>query len=124
MSDLRQIRLYSGPTEGNDPMDCCLPQFDALTTSLAIFGLPGGTEWIVILVIGLLVFGRRLPEVGRSLGRSIVEFKRGVKGIGDEIDSESGKSTAPPETARITDDSSQQAQTVQEPKVETESPAS
>lgn len=49
-------------------------------------GIPGGWEWLLILVIGLLLFGRRLPEVGRSLGRSIVEFKKGVKGIEDEID--------------------------------------
>jgi sec-independent protein translocase protein TatA len=43
-----------------------------------------------------------LPEVGRSLGRSIVEFKRGVKGIQDEIDTESRKPTAqiePPKDA-------------------------
>lgn len=58
----------------------------SLTTSLAIFGLPGGTEWIVILILGLLIFGRRLPEVGKSLGRSIVEFKKGLKGVQDEID--------------------------------------
>jgi sec-independent protein translocase protein TatA len=49
------------------------------------FGWPGGTEWIVLLVLGLLIFGRRLPEVGRSLGKGIVEFKRGIKGIDDEI---------------------------------------
>lgn len=55
------------------------------------FILPGQWEWVIILVIGLLLFGRRLPEVGRSLGRSIVEFKRGVKGIQDEIDSESSR---------------------------------
>ena len=79
---------------------------NGLTQSLAIFGLPGGAEWIVILVIGLLVFGRRLPEVGRSLGRSIVEFKRGVKGIGDEIDSEASQDSATQsETAKITDES-------------------
>ncbi|NNF42848.1 MAG: twin-arginine translocase TatA/TatE family subunit [Phycisphaerales bacterium] len=48
--------------------------------------MPGGTEWIILLVLGLLIFGRRLPEVGRSLGRGIVEFKRGIKGIEDEIE--------------------------------------
>ena len=57
------------------------------------FGLPGGYEWIVLLVLGLLIFGRRLPEVGRSLGRGIVEFKRGIKGIDDEIEDESSKPT-------------------------------
>ena len=53
------------------------------------FGMPGTTEWIIILVIGLLIFGRRLPEVGRSLGKGIVEFKKGIKGIEDEIETES-----------------------------------
>jgi len=55
----------------------------------AFFGLPGGMEWIVIAVIGLLIFGRRLPEVGRGLGKSIVEFKKGLKGIEDDIESAS-----------------------------------
>ncbi|MEE2718316.1 MAG: twin-arginine translocase TatA/TatE family subunit [Planctomycetota bacterium] len=59
-----------------------------LPANLAI-GLPGPTEMIVLLVIGLLIFGRRLPEVGRSIGRSIVEFKRGVKGIEDEVENQS-----------------------------------
>ena len=55
-------------------------------TSILAFGGIGTTEVIIILVIGLLIFGRRLPEVGKSLGRSIVEFKKGVKGIEDDID--------------------------------------
>ena len=53
------------------------------------FGIPGGAEWIILLILGLLVFGRRLPEVGRNLGRSIVEFKKGIKGIQEEIETES-----------------------------------
>jgi sec-independent protein translocase protein TatA len=55
---------------------------------LALFGMPGGMEIVVVIVIGLLIFGRRLPEVGRNLGKSIVEFKKGIKGIGDDIDKE------------------------------------
>jgi sec-independent protein translocase protein TatA len=55
---------------------------------LALFGIPGHMEIIALVVIGLLIFGKRLPEVGRNLGRSIVEFKKGIKGIGDDIDTE------------------------------------
>jgi sec-independent protein translocase protein TatA len=62
-------------------------------TTLA-FGMPGGTEWIILLVLGLLIFGRRLPEVGRSLGRGIVEFKKGIKGVEDEIEDASSAKPA------------------------------
>lgn len=64
------------------------------TSTVLAFGMPGGMEWIVLLVIGLLIFGRRLPEVGRSLGRGIVEFKRGVKGIDEEINDASSQPAA------------------------------
>ena len=57
--------------------------------SLALIGgMPGWAEIAVLLVIGLLIFGKRLPDVGRNLGKSIVEFKKGIKGIGDDIDKE------------------------------------
>lgn len=46
---------------------------------------------IVLLVIGLLFFGRRLPEVGRNVGRSIVEFKKGLRDISDDADREADR---------------------------------
>ena len=46
----------------------------------------GPMEIGMIALVGLLIFGNRLPEVGKSLGRGIVEFKKGVRGISDEID--------------------------------------
>ena len=52
--------------------------------SLLFLGLPGGGEWFVILVVALLLFGKRLPEVAHSMGESITEFKRGLHRINDE----------------------------------------
>jgi sec-independent protein translocase protein TatA len=71
----------------------------AVGPTLAVFGLPGGTEWIIILVIGLLLFGRRLPEVGRSLGQGIVEFKKGLKGVSDEVENAGGTARSPQQLA-------------------------
>ncbi len=53
--------------------------------SILAIGMPGGGEWLVIAILGVLLFGKRLPEVGRSLGKSFVEFKKGVQGIEDDI---------------------------------------
>ena len=53
---------------------------------LAFVGLPTGSEWIIILVVAVLIFGRRLPEIARGLGKSITEFKKGIKDTEDGID--------------------------------------
>ena len=45
---------------------------------LAIWS-PQGWEWIVILVIALIIFGNRLPDVARSIGKSLNMFKKGLK---------------------------------------------
>lgn len=55
--------------------------------------MPGPVEIIVILLVGLLLFGRRLPEVGRSLGKSIVEFKKGIRDVEDDVNI-AGRSSA------------------------------
>ncbi len=60
------------------------------------FHLPFIDQSAVLLILGLLIFGKRLPEVGRSLGKGIVEFKRGIKGIEEEVESASSMPATPP----------------------------
>lgn len=47
----------------------------------------GHWEIVIVLFVALLLFGHRLPSLMRSMGRGVVEFKRGVSGIEDEIES-------------------------------------
>lgn len=56
-----------------------------------MFGMPGGWEWLVILIVALLIFGKRLPDVMRSLGKGIVEFKKGVRGIEEDVEKSSAE---------------------------------
>lgn len=58
-------------------------------TQSILFGFLGASSPIAYVILGILailLFGNRLPSVMRSLGRSVVEFKKGVAGIEDELD--------------------------------------
>src|SRR5262245_59688887 len=61
---------------------------------LAIYW-PGPFEMMLLAGLGLLIFGKRLPEVGKNIGRGIVEFKKGLKEAENEITSDLPH-TAPP----------------------------
>jgi TatA/E family protein of Tat protein translocase len=54
-----------------------------------MFGTVGMPELIVIFVIALIIFGpRRLPEIGKALGRSLAEFKRASNDLRNTLDEE------------------------------------
>ncbi len=54
-------------------------------TPVFAFGL-SPMSVVVLLLLGVLLFGRKLPEMGKYLGKGIVEFKKGLRGMEDEID--------------------------------------
>lgn len=54
-------------------------------TTFAFLDL-GPQQIILLLVIGILLFGKNLPDVARSLGKSLLEFKKSLAGLQDELD--------------------------------------
>lgn len=58
-------------------------------TLLAIFGL-GPLELAVILILGIFLFTRKLPDTGRYLGRSITEFRNARMKDDDDTDGPAG----------------------------------
>jgi sec-independent protein translocase protein TatA len=73
-----------------------------------MFHMPSFPEMLIIMAVGLLLFGKRLPEVGKNLGRGIVEFKKGLNGIKDEIEAQSTAPTPQMQT-RLPDQPTQPA---------------
>ena len=53
-----------------------------------MFGRLGPVELILILCIALVVFGpSKLPQIGRSLGQAIQEFKKGTESVKNDVNS-------------------------------------
>ena len=55
-------------------------------SGLFAIGIPMPVTVAIFAIVAFLLFGNRLPSVMRSLGRSVVEFKKGVAGVEEEID--------------------------------------
>ncbi len=49
-----------------------------------MFGV-GPWELVVVLLIVTLLFGKRIPDLARSVGRSVLEFKKGTEGVDDDV---------------------------------------
>ena len=75
----------------------------------AFIGGMGYPEMLLVMGIALLLFGKRLPEVARSLGKGVTEFKKGIHGIEDEVRESTQYSELPAST---------ETQTPQAPKFE------
>lgn len=76
-----------------------------LPAIIAFLPSVGPMEMVIFGAIAVLLFGSRLPEVSRSLGKSLMEFKKGMQGIESEIHSAVNDTNRPaPRRYRDTDD--------------------
>jgi len=68
-----------------------------------MFGI-GPMEMVIVGIIALLLFGKRLPEVARSLGKGIVEFKKGIHGIEDDVNDNATRHTGSSQSRPVPQD--------------------
>jgi sec-independent protein translocase protein TatA len=64
---------------------------------------------LIILVIAVLLYGKRLPEVARSLGKGFAEFQKGLRGIEQELHSTINSSISPSSSSLSSSSSSSAA---------------
>jgi sec-independent protein translocase protein TatA len=69
-----------------------------MTFPTAFISNLAGPDMLIILALGLLIFGRRLPEMGKNIGKTIVEFKKGLNAATDEVTGSAREEKEPVET--------------------------
>lgn len=68
-----------------------------------MFGSIGGPELIVIFLVALLIFGpRKLPELGRAIGKGLAEFRRAAADLKDTLDTEVARADQPAKQIDVT----------------------
>lgn len=74
-----------------------------------LLSMPGGTEWILILLVVLLFFGgRKIPDLMRGIGRGVREFNEAKESMKKELDegmNEKNKKTPAPEQREVVKES-------------------
>ena len=87
-------------------------------------GIPGGFEFLLLMGIALLLFGRQLPEVAKNVGKGLREFQNGLKGLQSEVSKSSStsgssySSSSPASTSRPIPEEEQDEDDFDVPKFE------
>ncbi|HEV8200746.1 MAG TPA: twin-arginine translocase TatA/TatE family subunit [Candidatus Polarisedimenticolia bacterium] len=67
-----------------------------------MFGSIGGPELLLIFVVALLIFGpRKLPELGKSLGKGLAEFRRAANDLRDSLETEVAREGTAPQASSL-----------------------
>jgi len=76
-----------------------------MSPTIAFLGFPGGPELLIVAFIALMLFGKRLPEVARNMGKGLTEFKKGIRGVEDDIHENTSYDPEPTAERPTADDS-------------------
>ncbi len=83
----------------------------------------GGLEWVLIFVVALILFGpKKLPELGRAIGKGIREFKNATNGMLDDEDKQVNKAEVKADVKEVAQEKAVLKEEVKEVPKETPAP--
>lgn len=88
-------------------------------TGVLAIAMPQGGEWLIILVVALLLFGaKKLPDLASSMGKSVTNFKKGLKDA-DSAEEDPDETSTTTDTTTTTDAPPPMAETEVPPATQT-----